>query len=304
MQQEQHARWRRQWGGWERRSLSGSSTRGTTGGTGTSGGSTSSTSATNGTSSSSSGIATVGPYLACPAGFHTNCPDPICRLVVNDGTGLPQANVLVTLYDPDGVPLGGTESQTSTQADGSFFICPPLNTPFYVTVSGSGFQTANTAIIVEPGGPDQFFEYFGLLYLLPSTLLSALDQALDPPPIPGTSFIAIAAGGTAACDNGTGYTVSAVLPDGGTLADGGALTFNVAYIDDAFPNPNLGATTDAGAAFLYNIDSSLTNGLVVVTVSNPGVPASCSDPTWSEADMTGLVPVSESSFSETVVPTL
>jgi hypothetical protein len=280
---------------------SGAGSSSSSGGPTTSGGSTSTT---NGTSSSSSGLATVGPYLACPAGFHTNCPDPICRLVVNEGTGQPQADILITLYAPDGVPLGSTDSQTTTQADGSFYICPPLNTPFYVTASGSGFQTANTAIIVELGGADEFFDYFGLLYVLPSTLLSALSEALDPPPLPGTSFIAVAAGGNASCDNGTGYSVMAVLPDGGTLSDGGALPFNVAYVEDAFPDTNLSATTDAGAAFLYNIDSSLTNGLIVVTVSNPGVPASCSNPTWSVADMTGVIPVSENSFSETVVPTL
>jgi hypothetical protein len=115
--------------------------------------------------------------------------------------------------------------------------------------------------------------------------------------------VVIAVSGSTACANGRGYTVGATLPDGGLLPDGGALPFNVAYVNDAFPDSNLDATTDAGSAILYNIDPSLTNGTIVVTLSNPNVPPRCLAPDWPVADTTGLVPVSESSFSEAVVPT-
>jgi hypothetical protein len=96
--------------------------------------------------------------------------------------------------------------------------------------------------------------------------------------------------------------VGAALPDGGTLADGGPLPFAVTYINGDFPDSTLTATTSTQTALLYNIDSTLTNGTIVVTAANPSFPASCVTELPAAWDMTGQVPVSDSSFSETGFP--
>ncbi len=271
-------------------------------GSSSTGGSSSTSSSSGGGSSSGSGLPDL---LACPTGFHPDCAAPICSTVYDYGDGSAKPGVLLTLMTPGGVPLSGTESQYTSLSDGSFFLCAPVNTPFFVQATLADYQNSDSPILSEPGGPDSFFGYYATFAVISDSDLSAFGYVLSSPPlVTGTSMIIVlvSGNGLTGCDDSSGYTVSAALPDGGKLPDGGGLPFNVTYINGDFPDSSLTATTDAGTAILYNIDSTLTNGAVIVTATNPNVPANCLQPSFAAWDMTGLVPVSESSFSETGVP--
>jgi hypothetical protein len=211
----------------------------------------------------------------------------------------PAAGVDVSLLQPDGVPVNGSNTETTTLSDGSFFLCAPVEAPFFVQAAASGYQSADSSILIEPGGPDFFFVWNGPFALISTQIFPAFEGELSPSVVPGTSMVVLSLAGTT-CGAG-GYTVGVALPDGGVLADGGPLPFNAVYVNGQFPDPSLTATTDGGEVFLYNIDSSLTTGAIAITLSNPNVPADCLAPAYTDEDWTGLVPVAEGSFSEGVV---
>lgn len=236
--------------------------------------------------------------LACPDGFHTQCPAPICNVVYDYTIGSPKTDVQLTLLSPNGVPLSGSETQTTSLSDGSFFLCGPLDTPFYVQAMAANYQPAESALLDEDGGPDNFFASLGEFAMISTQFLPAFQEILPVPFVPGSSMVVVYIS-TYTCGAG-GIQVGAALPDGGTL-DGG-LPFQVLYINQSGPDPNLTATTDGGNAILYNIDPTLTNGFIAITLSNPDAGADCLTPIPARSNETGLVPVSESSFSETVVP--
>jgi hypothetical protein len=278
-------------------------------GSGSSGSGSSGSGSTGSSSGGSSSSGNPGGLLACPNGFHTGCAAPICSTVYDYGDGSPEEGVTLTLMSPDGVPLSGTGNQDSSKSDGSFYLCAPVNTPFYVEATLAGYQNSESPILNEPGGPDTFFgDFYGTFAVISNSDLGAFGFVLSNPTLVQADamiVVLIAGDYLQECNpggEGAGSSVSVSLPDGGTLSDGGNLPYAVAYIEGDFPNSNLTATTDAGSAILYNIDPTLTNGSVVVTISSTTFPAGCLVPAFSNNDMTGLVPVSESSFSETGVP--
>lgn len=221
----------------------------------------------------------------------------MCSHIDDFSTGALLAGAEVSLVSAAGVPLPG--KQFTTLQDGSFYLCAPVDTPFYVTATDNNYVASSSALLDEPGGPDNFFPWLGGFAMVLATDLGAFQGLFqDPPYVPGTSLIVvIVSSELPQCDSQTGYKVGVALPDGGTLADGGPLPYGVVYVADDFPDLSLTATTDAGTAIVYNIDSTLTNGFVVVTVSNPNVPQSCLVQNLAQVDSTGLVPVSQGSFS-------
>ncbi len=274
---------------------------GSTGGSSTTPASSSAGSSSGSSSSGSSGAEDGGSkFLACPSGSTPQCAAPICAAVYDFALQSPEQGATLSLVQPDGVPVSGANSQATTLSDGSFFLCPPVGSPVFVQATASGYLTTDSAILVEPGGPDLFFVWLGPLGMLSASLVPAFEGALGTTFAPGSAMVVVTIQGSA-CGS-AGYSIGAALPDGGTLADGGPLPFSVGYASGAFVDPSLTATTDGGAAFLYNIDPSLTNGAIAITITNPGATADCLVPLYTDADSTGLVPVSANSFSETILP--
>ncbi len=168
------------------------------------------------------------------------------------------------------MPVSGSASETTTLSDGSFFLCAPVGSPFFVQATAAGYQTADSAILLEPGGPDTFFIWNGPFALISTSLFPAFEGSLSPAVAPGTSLVILSITGQTC--GASGYAVAAALPDGGVLPDGGPLPFSVAYISGNFPDSSLTATTDGGEAFLYNIDASLTGGAMRLPSRTPTCP--------------------------------
>src|SRR5208337_4133612 len=114
-------------------------------------------------------------------GFHTQCPAPICNVVYDYTVGAPKSGIQLTLLSPNGVPLSGAESQTTSLSDGSFFLCGPVQTPFYVQATASGYQPADSALLDEDGGADNFFASLGEFAVISTTVLPAFQGILTVP---------------------------------------------------------------------------------------------------------------------------
>jgi hypothetical protein len=92
-----------------------------------------------------------------------------------------------------------------------------------------------------------------------------------------------------------GWSITASLPNGGTLSDGGALPYQIAYLAaSGLPSTSATSTSTEGAAVIYDIDPTLT-GQVAVSATNPGA-GSCA-PDNAALGLTGQVEVGGGAIS-------
>ena len=146
----------------------------------------------------------------------------------------------LTLLGLNGVPVDGLVNQTTSFSDGQFYLCAPANTPFYVEASLAGYQTCDSPILSEPGGPDQYFTFYSDFAVISNSDLGAFGGFLTNPTLVSADsmiIVLVAQFEGPGCNSGVGYSVGVALPDGGTLPDGGPLPFAVTYINGEFPDP-------------------------------------------------------------------
>ncbi|MHB8417667.1 MAG: peptidase associated/transthyretin-like domain-containing protein [Myxococcales bacterium] len=292
-------------------SSSGGSTAGSTAGSGSSsGGSTASASSggtvggsSTGGSSSSGGNS--GGLLACQGS--PPCQPALCYQVVDVETSQPIAGATVGAWNAAAQPLVGLSGTLTTETDGSFLACLPAGVPFTLYASAGGYQASDLAQLQDVASSFNYLSYVGQLSMFTTSVFEGL-QPYFVNLTPGTSILAVTIGGSvggASCSDPSGFVFSVELPDGGLLGDGGG--YGVSYVNThnqpPLPDSNLSETDDGGTAFIYNVDSTLTNGSVVVVATprdaGPGCQGSVN---YGALGMTGQLYVGPSSFTLATIP--
>jgi hypothetical protein len=268
---------------------------GSTGG-GTVGGSTGGAAVSGG----SSGGAVDAGILQCPSGTLY----VVTGLIDVDSpalAGMPAVGALVTEVGEDQVPLQGVGTSATSDANGNAQLCFAFDQP--VTLSVQASQTPTTyleELVATPAAVDAGFAaiFKEGLPLFQDDLLIALG-AVVPGGIQYTGAFVIAvvlSSSQTACPSEAGWTFDLVLPDGGTLPDGGNdVPFGIAYFNsEGVPALGMTATSIRGSAILYNIDPTLTNG-AILTATNPD--AGACPLVQGAVQTTGYVALGNSTFT-------
>lgn len=179
--------------------------------------------------------------------------------------------------DPNGVPYAGTSAVTAS--NGTFGVCLPEQGPFTVEVMAASYPTT---FVAEMEGVEA--QQITQLGLISSDFLTAISPLFPGGYNPALGTVVVKVNSTLECHPAeAGWTVGLTFPDGGSLPDGG---YQLVYIAGGVPMTGLTATQAAGAAVLYNIDTSLST-FFVVTYGNPD--AGGCEPTNTAFGLTGRV---------------
>jgi hypothetical protein len=279
----------------------GSSSGGGTGGSTTGGGNS-------GGSAGNTGGQVCGTVVACggdPASYDAcltplSCPGAICTQVCDELSQTGVCGLTVRALDVNGLPIPGV-SQT-TQLDGTVQLCPPAQT-FTISAGGQGYVTTYTAQLMgNTAATTAYFDNYGNEIPIFSTTnfeeLVGVFHATTSDAIVGASIF------ETTCGLSQGFDFSVEIPDGGALADGGALPFSVEYLQGNLPDPTATQTDDAGSGFLAFDATVFSGSYVAVTAEPVDLAAGCdagSRP-FAQFGMTGLVYVQPGAFSSTAVP--
>jgi hypothetical protein len=239
------------------------------GGAGSSSGATTSGGSTGGSSSGASSSSTGG---ATSVGASSGGSGPPCisGTLTDLITMNPVEGATLSAVDSSGIPLSGTA--TISAADGSFEICPPTGVAFTTQITAATYPTTNLESIILATS-----ENLGNIPMLSENSLAALAAFL-----PGglvneePTLLAQVASKTGACSL-AGWSLAAAFADGGSLPDGGALPFQIAYFSaTSIPNPSLTSTTSAGLAIIYNIGTPSAQVAITATSSGTCTPENAS----------------------------
>jgi hypothetical protein len=225
----------------------------TSGSGSTGGGSTSSGgSSTGGTSGggSSSGAACSGAVLT------SSLTDLLGALA---GTPQPISGAQIAAVAVDGVPIGG--EATLSGASGAFALCVAPGQEFATQIQATGYASAYLEDLKLAGDYTT-----STISLAQTSTLQAF--AVDLPGFVTTDAFIVAGlsstSGQPPCSALGNWAFSATLPDGGAIA------FQNAYLGrDGLPH--LSTKTDStGVGFLYNIDPSVTDAVLVTATQVDG----------------------------------
>jgi hypothetical protein len=272
---------------------------GTSGGVASGGSSSGGGGSSSGTTGTIGGGSTGGPQ-GCDPGTY-----PVSTTVNSfgaAGSGTPIADATVTELGRNGTPLSIAEASAVSDATGTVNFCVPLNIPVTLQIVATNYPQTYIEEIdaTNDAGPSTLLQK-GLQLIL-SSELSALSTILDTgagPPVDLTKGIVFAAVISVSqqlpCGDESGWTLGVDFLDGGTLADGGPLPYQIAYLGpDDLPSISATLTSSNGYAVIYNIDPTITNVAQLTATNVDG--GSC--PTQNAPEMvTGRVAIETSSVT-------
>jgi hypothetical protein len=192
--------------------------------------------------------------------------------------GMPVAGADVNEIGEDLVQLPGVGTSAVSDVNGNVQLCFAYGVP--ITLSIAATQTPATYVeelVVSDGGSSMAADAGSAVFsdgiiLLPDSLLMALTALIPGGVVNTDAFVIVIVDSLAqtTCKWEPGWTFDLLLPDGGTLPDGGnRIPFVPAYLDtNGIPALGMTATSERGVAILFNIDPAISN-VAILTATNP-----------------------------------
>jgi hypothetical protein len=189
----------------------------------------------------------------------------------------------VTAIDATGAAITGATA--TTDVNGAFGLCLPNGGPFSVELTADGGQTTYSPELEDPDAGPWAFQ----VGVVAPTSLQDLAAVAPGGFAASQGIVAVAVlaleAGNPACQL-TGWTFGLALPDGGPVAAGGYQVLYTGPESNTKVVPGATATGLTGNAYLYNIDTTVSD-FFVVTASSPAMPA-C-QPVGASIGLTGRV---------------
>lgn len=193
----------------------------------------------------------------------------------------------VQALDPTGIPYPQA-SATSDPSDGTFTVCVPQESPFTLQVTAASYPNTYLAELqgVQPTSIPQ-------MTIASNAAIAALSAFFPGGVDHSDGVILLKVSATRSCDPALpGWTFGLSIPDGGPVADGGALLTYLA--PGGLPGAGLTDTTTAGGGAFYNINPTLGN-FFDISYQNPD--AGICEPTNAALGFTSRIYTAGSAFS-------
>ncbi len=217
------------------------------------------------------------------------------------GSGSPIVGATVSEIGRNGVQLPGAGTSVESDSNGTIQLCIPLDVPVTIEVTATGYPTTflEEIDVTNDAGPSALLSRG--LEMISSTELTAFGAFLQGgvPVNPSDAIVAAAVvsiSQQAPCTPENGWTLGLAFLDGGTLPDGGALPFQIAYLGTTdIPSSTATITSSNGYSLIYDVDPSITNvAQLVATDVSGGSPCPAMN---AEAMVTGRVSVQTGSVT-------
>ncbi len=157
------------------------------------------------------------------------------------------------------MPVSGAAATTAS--NGSFAVCLPGETSFSIQITASLYPTTYYAEMLNTDAG-----YIPQIAAISSAFISGFSALVPGGFQPGTALIIVKMVGTDCHGQFAGWSLGVELPDGSAPPEG---SYQLVYLGSTgVPDPTATTMASNGDGLIYNIDSSVSDFLVV-TATNP-----------------------------------